>query len=257
MQIMKRSNFRVPGRAFFLVAAVAIGLCLCLCLTLPAWAQLALPPVGVPQPPTKLPVPQLQPAPTVPALPSAQQTPPVVKVPALPTTPVVPGLSSVLPATAPGVLNGLPLPVSPAAAPIAVPEVPVRESGASPMAQTPAGLLPLNQLRVATVRELLVQLARAGSYQFHWAYTTQDVDGPAGDVFGVLVDGQRLTLSDPGGAVAQVRVDRQQALPPRGVQRLHNGVRRQALPHHSPHPCVTTRDTLPRISARSAQSLRA
>ena len=49
----------------------------------------------------------------------------------------------------------------------------------------------------------LVQLARAGSYQFHWAYTTQDVDGPAGDVFGVLVDGQRLTLSDPGGAVAQ------------------------------------------------------
>ena len=155
MQIMKRSNFRVPGRAFFLVAAVAIGLCLCLCLTLPAWAQLALPPVGVPQPPTKLPVPQLQPAPTVPALPSAQQTPPVVKVPALPTTPVVPGLSSVLPATAPGVLNGLPLPVSPAAAPIAVPEVPVRESGASPMAQTPAGLLPLNQLRVATVRELL------------------------------------------------------------------------------------------------------
>lgn len=56
---------------------------------------------------------------------------------------------------------------------------------------------------VAGPCELLVQLARAGSYQFHWAYTTQDVDGPAGDVFGVLVDGQRLTLSDPGGAVAQ------------------------------------------------------
>lgn len=51
--------------------------------------------------------------------------------------------------------------------------------------------------------ELGVQLARGGNVQFHWSYTTADVDGPAGDMFSLVVDGQRTTLSDLGGAVAQ------------------------------------------------------
>jgi hypothetical protein len=42
-----------------------------------------------------------------------------------------------------------------------------------------------------------------GIYSFTWAYTTADGAGPAGDIFGVLVDGVAITLSDLGGAVAQ------------------------------------------------------
>ena len=42
-----------------------------------------------------------------------------------------------------------------------------------------------------------------GIYSFTWAYTTADGAGPAGDMFGVLVDGVALTLSDLGGAVVQ------------------------------------------------------
>jgi hypothetical protein len=42
-----------------------------------------------------------------------------------------------------------------------------------------------------------------GTYSFHWAYTTADADGPAGDIFGALVDGVRTQLSDPGGAISQ------------------------------------------------------
>ena len=42
-----------------------------------------------------------------------------------------------------------------------------------------------------------------GSFAFHWAYTTADGAGPAGDIFGLLVDGTRIQLSDPGGAISQ------------------------------------------------------
>ena len=45
--------------------------------------------------------------------------------------------------------------------------------------------------------------AAPGIYSFTWAYTTADSAGPAGDMFGVLVDGVAFTLSDLGGAVAQ------------------------------------------------------
>jgi hypothetical protein len=39
----------------------------------------------------------------------------------------------------------------------------------------------------------------AGTYTFHWSYTTADDGGPGGDIFGVLVNGTRIQLSDPGG----------------------------------------------------------
>jgi hypothetical protein len=42
-----------------------------------------------------------------------------------------------------------------------------------------------------------------GRYSFNWAYTTADADGPAGDIFGVMVGGTRTPLSDLGGAVSQ------------------------------------------------------
>jgi hypothetical protein len=45
--------------------------------------------------------------------------------------------------------------------------------------------------------------AAPGLYAFTWAYTTADSAGPAGDMFGVLVDGVAITLSDLGGAVTQ------------------------------------------------------
>jgi hypothetical protein len=32
---------------------------------------------------------------------------------------------------------------------------------------------------------------------------TSDADGPPGDIFGVIVDGNRIQLSDPGGANGQ------------------------------------------------------
>ena len=38
---------------------------------------------------------------------------------------------------------------------------------------------------------------------FHWAYSTSDVDGPGGDLFGVFNDGLRTVLSDPGGPISQ------------------------------------------------------
>jgi|KBSMisStaDraftv2_1062788.scaffolds.fasta_scaffold189680_1 PEP-CTERM motif len=38
---------------------------------------------------------------------------------------------------------------------------------------------------------------------FHWAYSTFDVDGPGGDLFGVFNDGLRTVLSDPGGPISQ------------------------------------------------------
>jgi hypothetical protein len=51
--------------------------------------------------------------------------------------------------------------------------------------------------------QLQVVLATAGAYSFDWSYVSADNDGPAGDIFGVLVDGNRIALSDLGGAVAQ------------------------------------------------------
>lgn len=42
-----------------------------------------------------------------------------------------------------------------------------------------------------------------GTYSFHWAYSTADDAGPGGDLFGLLVNGARIQLSDPGGAVSQ------------------------------------------------------
>lgn len=41
------------------------------------------------------------------------------------------------------------------------------------------------------------------TFTFHWAYTTADDAGPAGDIFGLIVDGVRIALSDPGGPVGQ------------------------------------------------------
>jgi hypothetical protein len=40
-------------------------------------------------------------------------------------------------------------------------------------------------------------------FTFHWAYTTADSAGPAGDIFGIIVDGIRIQLSDPGGPINQ------------------------------------------------------
>ena len=50
---------------------------------------------------------------------------------------------------------------------------------------------------------LLVTLGLAGDYSFNWAYSSADGAGPAGDIFGVVVDGQATVLSDLGGAINQ------------------------------------------------------
>ena len=42
-----------------------------------------------------------------------------------------------------------------------------------------------------------------GTYTFSWSYLTSDAAGPGGDLFGVIVDSNRIQLSDPGGANAQ------------------------------------------------------
>jgi PEP-CTERM motif len=41
------------------------------------------------------------------------------------------------------------------------------------------------------------------TFLFHWAYTTADSGGPPGDIFGMLINGTRVQLSDPGGPVSQ------------------------------------------------------
>lgn len=46
-------------------------------------------------------------------------------------------------------------------------------------------------------------IAPSNSFSFHWAYTTADSGGPAGDIFGMLVNGNRIQLSDPGGPISQ------------------------------------------------------
>jgi hypothetical protein len=42
-----------------------------------------------------------------------------------------------------------------------------------------------------------------GLYSFSWSYLSSDEAGPAGDIFGVIVDANRIQLSNPGGAPAQ------------------------------------------------------
>jgi hypothetical protein len=51
--------------------------------------------------------------------------------------------------------------------------------------------------------EIRVSINLPGTYIFSWSYSTADQDGPAGDMFGVIADGARFTLSDLGGAVSQ------------------------------------------------------
>jgi hypothetical protein len=42
-----------------------------------------------------------------------------------------------------------------------------------------------------------------GTFSFDWSYTTKDTSGPGADLFGMLVDGTPVPLSDPGGALTQ------------------------------------------------------
>jgi len=51
--------------------------------------------------------------------------------------------------------------------------------------------------------QLQVAINKPGSYSFSWAYLSSDDAGPGGDIFGVIVDSNRIQLSDPGGALAQ------------------------------------------------------
>jgi hypothetical protein len=46
-------------------------------------------------------------------------------------------------------------------------------------------------------------IALPGTYSFHWNYSTADSAGPGGDIFGVLVNGTRIQLSDPGGPITE------------------------------------------------------
>ena len=56
---------------------------------------------------------------------------------------------------------------------------------------------------LASPCQLQVTTALTGTFAFDWSYVTADPDGPAGDIFGVLLDGQRIALSDLGGPTAQ------------------------------------------------------
>jgi len=51
--------------------------------------------------------------------------------------------------------------------------------------------------------QIQATIGLAGSYTFSWSYLTSDGDGPPGDVFGVIVDGTRIAISDQGGANPQ------------------------------------------------------
>lgn len=42
-----------------------------------------------------------------------------------------------------------------------------------------------------------------GSQRYNWTYTTTDASGPGADILGVIVDGTRQALSDPGGPLQQ------------------------------------------------------
>ena len=56
---------------------------------------------------------------------------------------------------------------------------------------------------LASPCQLQVTLNTPGTYTFDWSYVTADPDGAGGDLFGVIVDGNRIALSDIGGAIAQ------------------------------------------------------
>ena len=56
---------------------------------------------------------------------------------------------------------------------------------------------------LASPCSLSVTIAVGAPYSFKWAYTSNDADGPPGDIFGYLVDGVVTALYDPGGAVSQ------------------------------------------------------
>jgi hypothetical protein len=43
----------------------------------------------------------------------------------------------------------------------------------------------------------------ANPFTFNWSYSSVDDTGAAGDLFGVIIDGVRTVLSDPGGAPTQ------------------------------------------------------
>jgi hypothetical protein len=45
--------------------------------------------------------------------------------------------------------------------------------------------------------------SRSGTYSFDWTYSTKDTAGPGADIFGMLVDGRVVPLSDPGGPLLQ------------------------------------------------------
>jgi hypothetical protein len=45
--------------------------------------------------------------------------------------------------------------------------------------------------------------AGSGSFSFDWSYVTRDTSGPGADLFGMIVDGKVVPLSDPGGALTQ------------------------------------------------------
>lgn len=51
--------------------------------------------------------------------------------------------------------------------------------------------------------EIDVVTTVASPFRFDFSYNTGDADGPPGDIFGVLVDGMHIQLSDPGGPVTQ------------------------------------------------------
>ena len=57
---------------------------------------------------------------------------------------------------------------------------------------------------VSSPCQLQVTINTPGLYSFDWSYASADADGPGGDIFGVIVNGNRIALSDPGGAVAQL-----------------------------------------------------
>jgi hypothetical protein len=42
-----------------------------------------------------------------------------------------------------------------------------------------------------------------GNVSFDWSYATKDTSGPGADLFGVIVDGTMIPLSDPGGMQVQ------------------------------------------------------
>ena len=149
MTTMMRSNHRVPGGTCPLVVAATIAASVW--LALPAHAQLGLPQLQpLPQPqqaPTTLPTVPGVPVPTVQQGPSALGLPSVLQTPAgqaiLPIPQAVPSLQA------------LPVPSA-----VAIPSLPGEQRlPITPVSDSLRGLVPLQQLRATTVRELLYRHA--------------------------------------------------------------------------------------------------